>query len=420
MTVDVLSYLIECLVCGIAFLIFYHLVLAREKSFGFNRAYLLVSMVLCLTLPLVEIHTEAGGGGNMSTIYLPEVINVSTDMAKTGDTSWNWTAIASGAYLLVGLILFIRLILGLLRIGRSIRKSEVKHKSGYTLVWSEDHTAVSTFFHYVFWNNQETLSDRERELVLKHELTHVRQYHSVDLVIVNLLAVCFWVLPIWRFYRRALEETHEYLADHEVLRNTDPQIYGSLIARYTLEQSGLSLTHSFANQSLKRITMMKNTLNSIKPMKMLMALPLAVLIFWTVSCEEADISTEEAVSTSENLPTTDTDENITAPGDEEVFSEVDERPDPVGGFPAFVSYMQDNLAYPSEAKDQEVEGKVFVQFIVAKDGSISEVKAIKGIGHGCDTEAVRIISEMPDWKPGIKDGEPVNVRMVLPVNFELQ
>jgi len=104
---------------------------------------------------------------------------------------------------------------------------------------------------------------------------------------------------------------------------------------------------------------------------------------------------------------------------DEIFMVVEDQPEPQGGMAAFYEYVGKNMKYPSQARRMGIEGKVFVQFVVDKDGSISQVQAIKGIGAGCDEEAVRVLKEAPKWKPGKQRGRPVRVRMVLPITFKL-
>lgn len=104
---------------------------------------------------------------------------------------------------------------------------------------------------------------------------------------------------------------------------------------------------------------------------------------------------------------------------DEVFTIVEDSPEPKGGMPAFYKYISKNMTYPSQARRMGIEGRVFVQFVVDKDGTIREVKAVKGIGGGCDEEAVRVIKTSPKWKPGKQRGRPVKVRMILPVQFKL-
>jgi len=104
---------------------------------------------------------------------------------------------------------------------------------------------------------------------------------------------------------------------------------------------------------------------------------------------------------------------------EEVFTVVEDIPKPIGGMSAFYEYVANNLRYPEEASKAGIEGRVFVEYIVTKDGTIANVKCVKGIGELCDAEAVRVISNSPAWKPGKEKGENVNVRMILPITFKL-
>ena len=102
-----------------------------------------------------------------------------------------------------------------------------------------------------------------------------------------------------------------------------------------------------------------------------------------------------------------------------VFDIVEEGAEPIGGYEAFYKYVAKNIKYPNQAKRMGVEGKVYVQFVVDKNGTITDVKAIRGIGAGCDEEAIRVVGEAPKWKPGKQRGRPVRQRIVLPINFKL-
>jgi len=84
-----------------------------------------------------------------------------------------------------------------------------------------------------------------------------------------------------------------------------------------------------------------------------------------------------------------------------------------------IVYLQRNLKYPDLAIEHNIQGKVYVKFVVRKDGSIEHIEVVKGIGGGCDQEAVRVIKNSPKWSPGMHDGEPVNVWFTVPINFQL-
>jgi len=104
---------------------------------------------------------------------------------------------------------------------------------------------------------------------------------------------------------------------------------------------------------------------------------------------------------------------------EEIFMIVEQKPEPIGGIKAFYQYVADHIEYPNQAQRNNISGRVFVQFVVNSNGKITNVETIKGIGSGCDEEAVRIVSQAPDWLPGKQRGKPVSVRMVLPITFKI-
>jgi len=111
-----------------------------------------------------------------------------------------------------------------------------------------------------------------------------------------------------------------------------------------------------------------------------------------------------------------------APAEEivdEVFTIVEDQPEYPGGMAAFYKYVGDNMKYPSTARRMGIEGRVYVQFVVDKVGNVTEVKAVKGIGAGCDEEAERVLRQSAKFKPGKQRGRAVKVRMVLPIIFRL-
>lgn len=105
--------------------------------------------------------------------------------------------------------------------------------------------------------------------------------------------------------------------------------------------------------------------------------------------------------------------------EEEIFVFVEENPEYPGGEAAMYKYFEENIKYPDLARNGNIEGKVFVRFVVEKDGSISNVRVMRDIGGGCGTEAMRVVKSMPKWKPGKQRGKAVRAEFNLPVNFKL-
>jgi protein TonB len=105
--------------------------------------------------------------------------------------------------------------------------------------------------------------------------------------------------------------------------------------------------------------------------------------------------------------------------EDEIFMVVENQPEPEGGMAAFYKYVGKEMDYPKQARRMGVEGRVFMQFVVDKDGSLTDIKVLKGIGSGCDEEAMRVLQAAPKWKPGKQRGRPVKVRMSIPIVFKL-
>lgn len=142
--------------------------------------------------------------------------------------------------------------------------------------------------------------------------------------------------------------------------------------------------------------------------------------------DEQEIEEEIEIDMDTETDVTETKEVVIAPVIVEekedpntIFTVVEETAAPIGGMGAFYEYVGKKIKYPAQAKRMGIEGKVFVEFVIEKDGSITDVKAIKGIGGGCDQEAERILASAPKWKPGKQRGKPVRQKMVLPINFKL-
>jgi len=132
---------------------------------------------------------------------------------------------------------------------------------------------------------------------------------------------------------------------------------------------------------------------------------------------DIEITAEEAIEEVDtNIPIDEPEEEVA----EEIFTVVEDQPRPQNGLQGFYDFVSQNIVYPQSAKRMHIEGKVFVQFVVNADGSLSDFTVLKGIGGGCDEEAVRVLKKAPKWVAGKQRGKPVRVRMVMPIYFVLK
>ena len=137
--------------------------------------------------------------------------------------------------------------------------------------------------------------------------------------------------------------------------------------------------------------------------------------------DDVDINAEDDANTAQQeyvAPVVETkDEEVV---EEEIFISVEKMPEFPGGEEKLYKYLRDNLKYPDMATQQNIQGKVYVQFVVEKDGSIANPKVLRDIGGGCGDEALRVVRAMPKWNPGIQRTKKVRVQYTLPVNFQLE
>jgi protein TonB len=131
---------------------------------------------------------------------------------------------------------------------------------------------------------------------------------------------------------------------------------------------------------------------------------------------DAEIDLMDTMPVYIPLPAMESEEE--AP-EEEIFTIVESMPEFPGGEAALYAYLQENMTYPRFANEAGISGKVYVTFVVERDGKITDVKLLRGIGGGCDEEALRVIKMMPDWKPGLQRNHPVRVQFILDVKFTL-
>ncbi|MBC8153948.1 MAG: energy transducer TonB [Bacteroidetes bacterium] len=185
------------------------------------------------------------------------------------------------------------------------------------------------------------------------------------------------------------------------------------ICRQLFDSRPTLIANSFLNNSsLKtRIQMLINPKTNRRALwRYVLVLPVAALL---LMCSQQDAIESELLAKDKDAVKRELTNR------DEVFLVVEQNPEPQGGFSSLNDYLGQNLRYPEAAQKANVQGKVFVSFVVAADGGISDVQILKGLGFGCDQEAVRVIKQMPNWKPGQQSGRAVKVKFNLPIAFTL-
>ena len=537
-----LVYILKSSLCLALFYLFYRLLLSKETFHRFNRIALLGVMLISCLLPLVRVTVDRATVVNTSVMLVEEDMLMYPWEMQTvvqEEAAFPWREWLVAVYLLGIFFFLLRNLWSLVRMLYLIRHSRCRQmENGICLVIHQAGFAPFSWMKYIVIS--QTDLDENGTDILIHEEAHIRNRHSLDLLLVELCVWLQWFNPAAWLLKQELQNVHEYEADEAVLRQgIDAKRYQMLLIKKAVGARLYSIANSFNHSSLKkRITMMiRKKSNPWARAKYLYVLPLAAVTVAAFarpeisepldeisSVEVNDLSAITGKNSPENLSVaatsatdvtlkmkvtdqsgspivgasvlivnstsgtlTDSEGNFTLKvGDdqrisvsyigmksvelsvkeclekqikevrltsdadsgpqltvvsqssesasqkapqhnttsepqntEEVFMVVENMPEFPGGLNACLKFLADHVAYPKEAAEKKIQGRVIVQFVVMKDGSIANARVIRSVDPLLDAEALRVIGLMPKWKPGTQRGQAVNVKFTMPITFRL-
>ena len=435
--------------------------MSRETFHRVNRYIMLSIVFLALLLPAVNLGIESpfNGLGDAIKEYLaaeePEAVvgDIAIDMSAfdelpvlpeapldvpsvimpVEEEPFNWLLLAAVVYFAGVALLVVRQVVMYVQVARMIACGRVVDASMYGCkgISLRVHRGKEKPFSWFRWVvvSENDLGEGAREILI-HETAHAHAGHSWDIVLADAVIIMQWFNPLAWIMKNSLKDIHEFEADEAVINSgVNAKQYQLLIIKKAVGARLYSIANSF-NHSLtkKRITMMcKEKSKKWRCAKALYIVPvaaIAALAFTTV--EPVNAAESETLSKGSEFVANnemETEENYVQQlpdGDDKVYQVCENAPAFPGGTYAMYKYLADNIKYPADAKAAGKEGRVFVQFVVRKDGSVSDVSVVRSVGNASlDNEAVRVVSSMPKWSPGTQGGKPVNVQYTLPVIFKL-
>ncbi len=421
-----LAYSLESSIILIIFYLFYYAFLAQESTFRFNRYYLLFAPFAAAILPVLSLPAisflETAQINTTYNVLLPaiEIYPVITKhVAFPSMMMW----IVLGVYS-IGLTIsaygFIRQIYSLQKLKTH---NELENWEGNKVILTNGLYPTFSFLRTIYYDDQTRLPQEDKSMVLLHESIHIKEYHSVDIIISQLLCTIFWFNPLFRLFLSAIRLNHEYIVDARVLATAgiSAQAYKKSLATSAIFSPYLNIGTFFnKSQILTRMKMMNQTPKSIKSIKIMALSIITSCLVFVFSCE----NNETGLSSTENVPMTDQEaagaSNDKTKTSDELFTVVDEQPTFQGGGNAtFMEYVSKNIHFPEELLEKNIEGRVYLQFVIEKDGALSNVEVLRGLDPSADEVAKRAIQDSPKWTPGKQNGKPVRVRMVMPISFSL-
>ncbi|WP_455761694.1 M56 family metallopeptidase [Phocaeicola coprophilus] len=430
-----LVYILKSAACLAVFYLFYKLLMSRDTFHRFNRFALLGLLVLSSLLPLVEASVNSPAAVQETMLTLEQLLLLAdiqpedeSMAAATPSATALWLRAALLVYL-TGIVFFIvRNLCSLARLGRLIRQGKREALDSYLpdrkeknvrLVVHDHDIAPFSWMHWIVIARKD-LEENGREILI-HELAHIRNRHSWDLLLADLCIFVQWFNPAAWLLKQELQNIHEYEADETVLREgVNARNYQMLLIKKAVGTRLYSMANSFNHSSLKkRITMMlKEKSNPWARAKYLYILPLAALAVTAFARPEVSAVADEISAVKVIAPAVhdsiqpNVQTAVAAPS-----SALDQMPEFPGGMEALNTYLRNNIRYPQEAQKAGIQGRVIIQFIVSKDGSITDAEVVESVDPQLDAEGLRLIKNMPRWKPGMRKGQAIRVKQTLPIRF---
>ncbi|WP_083321179.1 M56 family metallopeptidase [Hymenobacter glacialis] len=419
----------------------YWFLLRGERGFAYNRAFLVLGPVLAAGLPLLPLAWPTAWGAQpvalsgVSAVLLPTVVVGANGASQAASIDWAFWALA--LYLSGAVFMLVQLGWELGRLWQSTRRLAREPGDGYTLARTHGTLPTSSFGRTVFWDETLPLSAAEADQVLRHELAHVRQGHTYDRLLLELLRVVLWFNPFVHLSGRALALTHEYLADEAALWGaasapfSSTRSYAHLLARQVATRLGFSvpLAHAFSHsQTLRRIAMIHKT-SPVRRWKQWLALPLVASLFIVVASgrtaaqggpgpKPAAVLRQGTPPPPPPVPMGQTPQPVSSPP---VYTYVENMPQLPGGGgnKAIVEAIQRNVIYPKSALANHTEGRVFVSFYVDSEGQVKGAKIVKGLDPAIDAAVIAAVQKLPRFTPGTQGGKAVAVTFTVPIMFKI-
>lgn len=424
------AYLLKVNVAFVLFYAFYRLFFYKDTFFKLRRAILLAFFGLALFYPLLNIQDWVRQQEPIADVIymysamLPEA-TAKADAAASVD--WYGWLLGSLGFIYWGIVAFLcgRFLVQLSSILWLAHTSErvVIHK---TPVYALRKAAGPFSFFRMVFLHPESHSDKETDEILTHECTHVSQWHSIDVILSEMMCMACWFNPFVWLLKREVRHNLEYLADNTVIQSGyDSKSYQYHLLGLAHHQSVTTLYNSFNVLHLKNRIMMMNKKRSpgIVRTKYLIFIPLVGILMLLSNIEAVARLTVRLANeaTVSNAMVTATDvSSKSREMNEQVFTVVEKMPSFPGGDAELLKYIASNIKYPKESQDNGEQGRVICSFIVGRDGSVNNPEVLRGVTPLLNEEAVRVINTMPRWNPGMQRGKAVAVKYTVPITFRLK
>jgi TonB-dependent SusC/RagA subfamily outer membrane receptor len=278
-----LYYLLQVLVCSAVLMVYYLLVLRNKKFHQYNRFYLLGVALVSWIVPLIKIfwQQERSGVRQVDLLNVVAVNNSEMEaMVTSQQHSLDWVSLLPHLYVGVSVFLAVAMLISLYRIYKIYTTHECSNLQQFYLVMTRVKGTPFSFFSYIFWNAEIDIQTPAGKQILQHELTHVKQYHSIDKIVIQLNLIAGWFNPFFWLLKKELDMIHEFIADKKSVEHGDAASLAQMLLTTAYPGQQFPLTNPFFFSPIKRrLKMLTNTKNpTFNYLRRLVVLPLLALV----------------------------------------------------------------------------------------------------------------------------------------------
>ncbi|QLE01108.1 TonB family protein [Galbibacter sp. BG1] len=465
-----MPYIIQTIAFQLLFLVIYDFFLKKETFFNWNRFYLLLTPVLSIILPFIKLETFKTTVSTDAIFLLPEVVVGSGSSAADNTSSslsflstWEWILVI-GSFLSLCWFTF-----KLVQIIRLKERGKTRYFKEYNRVEVPEKNTAFSFFKNIFIGAD--LLQKQHHHIIEHELVHIKEKHSWDLIFFEVLRIIFWFNPLIYIYQARITELHEFIADAKTVKNNKKEHY-QLLLQEVFKTARISFINPFFNHSLikKRIVMLqKSKSKKVWQLKYLLLIPMVLGMLFYTSCEkeETTVMENQQLSLEEQIKQLETtledngealspelreqifslaikaskgkftsngefDPNKVKQGADVPFTTIPQKPmfkdcegvAPEKQFECFkeklANHVRATFKYPAEAQANKEQGRVYVNFRINTDGSVTVLNS-RAPTDSLDAEGRRIIEALPTLIPGKdQNGNTHPVTFAYPIVFKLK
>ena len=286
----VLYYLVQVIIASGILYGYYHLLLRNKRFHQYNRFYLIASVVISMLIPFLhipvyvsssEIHSPAIWQ-TLQTISYDSPVNETIapgTIQPVEKAGFGWQGLLYVVYVFAIAVLVLRMLVSLYKIKKIIKNNPVERLEGIRFVNTIEPGTPYSFFKWLFWNKRIELHSEKGEQIFRHEVFHIQQKHSLDIIFLELVSAVFWINPFFHLIKKEQKAVHEFLADQFALHKCDRWEYAELLLMQALHTAQRLVNPFFHNQIKRRIAMITNpSKTSYRYLRKLLVLPLASVL----------------------------------------------------------------------------------------------------------------------------------------------